>query len=176
MKDQAERPGLRRGVLNGLLALIGALMLTLTTATSASAHYVYESDEIWSNSDSSKCLYVRAEVSHGSRGGYTQSRSLASDDFGALPTCIWQWERPAGQLATKYSYFKKTSSGWSLCRSIGWKYNTTKTNVLRASKNYGVAPPCGGGHYATRAWGKVYYGGKWYGAGSIWSGSHYIEP
>ncbi|MFI2367006.1 hypothetical protein [Streptomyces sp. NPDC018833] len=151
-------------------------MFTLVTATSANAHYVYEHVETWSNTDSSKCVYVRSEVSHGSRGGYTQSRVLAADDWGPTLTCIWPWERPAGYLATRYSYYKKTSSGWSLCRSIGWKYNTSTSNVLRASRDFGVYPPCGGGYYATRAWGSVYYSGEWRGTDSVWSGSHYIEP
>ncbi|ULR50802.1 hypothetical protein [Streptomyces deccanensis] len=163
--------------MRGLLALAGALALTFVTATSASAHYVYAADEVWSNTDSSKCLYTRSEVSHGANGGgYVQSRGLASDDYGIPTTCIWSWNRLPGNLATKWSYYKKTSSGWSLCRSIGWKYNTSTTNVLRASKTYPIYPPCGGGYYATKAWSKVYYSGSWHGAYSIWSGSHYIEP
>ncbi|MFE9259242.1 hypothetical protein [Streptomyces sp. NPDC006879] len=112
----------KRGAIRGALALTGAVVLTLATATSASAHYVYQIDETWSNADSSKCVYERAEVSHGGRGGYTKASVLASDDWGPTLTCIWPWERPAGQLAAKYAYYKKTSSGWKLCRSIGWKY------------------------------------------------------
>lgn len=174
--ENARRARWRRGALHGLLAMVGAMMLLFTSATSASAHYVYEHDEVWANTDSSKCLYTRAEVSHGVGGGYAQSRGLASDDWGVPPVCIWGWERPAGYLATKWTYYKKTSSGWSVCRQIGWKYNSSKTNVLRASKTFEIYPPCGGGYYATKAWSKVYYSGGWHGAYSIWSGSHYIEP
>ncbi|MER5742666.1 hypothetical protein [Streptomyces sp. NPDC002225] len=175
--DVSKKVRRRKGVLRGLFSLAGAFMLTLFAATSASAHYVYGRDEAWSNAAGSNCLYVYGEVSHGNRGGYAKSYALASDDWGVVPSCIWVWERPAGYLATKYSYYKKTSSGWKLCRSIGWKYNTTKTSRVTATKNYGVAPPCGGGYYATRGWAMVYYNGAWVGKShSVWSGSHYIEP
>lgn len=175
--DASRQARRRKGVLRGFLSLAGALTLTLATTTSASAHYVYEMDEAWSNASGSNCVYVRAEVSHGNRGGYAKSTALSSNSFGSWTQCIWVWERSPGYLRTKYSYYKKTSSGWKLCRSTNWKYNTKKTSRIEASKNYGVAPPCGGGYYATRGWASVYYNGAWQGqTHTIWSGSHYIEP
>ncbi|MEW2496892.1 hypothetical protein AB0942_25680 [Streptomyces nodosus] len=175
MTTGALRTRGRKGILRGVLSLAGALTLMFVTATSASAHYVYERDEAWSNASGSNCVYVYAEVSHGNGGGYAKSYALASDDWGILPACIWVWERPAGYLATKYSYYKKTSSGWKLCRSIGWKYNTSKTSKVTATKTYG-ASPCGKGYYATRGWAMVYYNAAWEGKKhSIWSGSHYID-
>ncbi|WP_432168193.1 hypothetical protein [Streptomyces sp. bgisy031] len=55
--------------------------------------------------------------------------------------------------------------------------NTTETSRMTLSYDFGVAPPCGGGYYGTKAGSTVYHGGEWYGGNvPIWSGQHFVEP
>lgn len=161
------------------LGVVGAgFCLALATATSAHAHYVYEDQEVWANTDSSKCMYTYAEVSHGGRGGYTKTQGHAGMNDLGVGGCIYPWSRPAGQLKAGYQYLKHDGSKWYVCRQLmHGVYNTTKTGALTLSYNFGVVPPCGGGNYATKGGAGVYYGGSWYGANvPVFSGSHYIEP
>ncbi len=69
------------------------------------AHVVYQSDEVWANTDSSKCLYTYAEVSHGSRGGYAKSYGLSSSGIPLAQLCILVWSRPPGNLKSGWQYF-----------------------------------------------------------------------
>lgn len=162
-------------------------MLVFTTATAAQAHYVYQSDEVWANTDSSKCLYTYAEVSHGSGGGYAKSYGLASSGIPFSQSCILVWNRPPGYLKTGWQYFKWDGTKWGVCRQLmgtqnpdgTWSgyANTTETSRMELTYDFGVVPPCGGGYYATKAGSTVYYGGTWYGGNvPIWSGQHFIEP
>lgn len=173
--------------LGALIAFGASLLLVLTTATTAQAHYVYQSDEVWSNTDSSKCLYTYAEVSHGSRGGYAKSYGLASSGIPFSQACILIWNRPPGNLKTAWQYFYWDGSQWGVCRQLlGTQYpdgtwsgyaNTTEASKMELTHDFGIAPPCGGGYYATRGMSNVSYGGAWYGTNVlIWSGQHFIEP
>ncbi|MFB6518447.1 hypothetical protein [Streptomyces sp. NPDC056401] len=161
-------------LLSSLLAVPIAALLILTTATSASAHYVYAQDEVWANADSTKCLYTYAEVSHGDGGGYTKTQANAGRDL----YCIMPWKRLSGDLAAKYEYYKWDGAGWYVCALIGeWQYSTVESGQYTLSWNFGGAPPCGGGYYGTTGYTSVQYGGDWYGWNvGIWSGFHYIEP
>lgn len=69
--------------IGSLFAFSAALLLVFTTATTAQAHVVYQDDEVWANTDSSKCLYTYGEVSHGSGAGYAKSYGLASSGIPA---------------------------------------------------------------------------------------------
>ncbi|WP_327425416.1 hypothetical protein OG612_44390 (plasmid) [Streptomyces sp. NBC_01527] len=175
--------------LSALIAFGSSLLLVLTTATAAHAHVVYQSDEVWANTDSSKCLYTYAEVSHGGRGGYAKSYGLASSGIPLAQSCVLVWNRPPGQLKTGWQYFYSSDGGstWGVCRSLmgtqnpdgTWSgyANTTETSRMELTYDFGVAPPCGGGDYATKAGSTVYYGGSWYGGNvPVWSGQHFIEP
>ncbi|WP_338677741.1 hypothetical protein V1460_35730 [Streptomyces sp. SCSIO 30461] len=161
-----------------MLALLAAMLLMVATATSAQAHVVYERDEVWANTDSTKCLYTYAEVSHGGRGGYVKSEGLSSSGIPAAQACILVWNRPAGYLATGYRYWKWNGSQWTVCREyMSGIYNTTTTSRVTGSYNFGVVPPCGGGYYATTGYSGVLYGGQWLGKNvGVWSGQHFIEP
>ncbi|MFE7245906.1 hypothetical protein [Streptomyces sp. NPDC057580] len=153
-------------------------MLGLSTATSASAHYVYEDEEVWANADSSKCEYTYSEVSHGDRGGYTKTQGHAGQNGTGIGGCIFPWQRPALNLNVGYQYMKYDGSKWYVCKEyMSGFYNSTKTSILTISWNFGVVPPCGGGYYATKAGSAVLYSATWYGGNvPIWSGSHFIEP
>lgn len=166
----------RRTFLRAAFTLISAFLMTLALSTSAQAHYVYKSDETWSNTDSSKCTYQRSEISHGNGGGYAKSTVTASDDWGFPPDCIWQWERPIGYLIARYDLYKwnATYGTWDRCRYTNWYRTTTVASRFWVYKNYGTTPPCGKGYYGTVATGATYYSGQWYGAYGIWSGYHYI--
>lgn len=175
-----------RPILSALLALPAAILLVVTTATSASAHVVYQSDEVWANTDSTKCLYTYSEVSHGGRGGYVKMYGLASSDIAAGQACILVWNRNPGQMIAGYQYLKWDGSKWGVCRQLmgdwngtNWSGipNTTRTSRLTLDYDFGVVPPCGGGYYGTKAASSVFYGGSWYGGQvPIWSGQHFIEP
>ncbi|MBP0460170.1 hypothetical protein [Streptomyces montanisoli] len=176
-----------RKPIGGFLAFSAALVLVFTTATAAQAHYVYQDDEVWSNTDSSKCLYTYAEVSHGSGGGYAKSYALASSGIPLSESCILVWNRPPGNLKTGWQYYYWDGSQWGICQQLAgdqnpdgtWTgyTNTTKTSRMELTYDFGIAPPCGGGYYGTMGAGAVYYGGQWYGnTVSIWSGQHFIEP
>lgn len=161
-----------------MFALLAAMLLTITTATSAQAHYVYERDEVWANADSSKCLYTYAEVSHGGRGGFVKSEGLSSSGIPLAQSCVLVWNRPPGDLATGYRYWKWTGSEWAVCRQLlSGVFNSTTTSRVTASYNFGVVPPCGGGYYGTTGYSAVNYGGEWLAKDvGVWSGNHFIEP
>ncbi|WP_432164971.1 hypothetical protein [Streptomyces sp. bgisy031] len=173
--------------MSALLALPAALLLVVTTATSASADVVKVSDEVWANTDSSKCLYTISEASDGSRGGYAKGEGLASSGIPFSQACVLVWNRPVGQLKTGWQYFYWDGSQWGVCRQLmgnqnpdgTWTgyANTTETSRMTLSYDFGVAPPCGGGYYATKTGSTVYYGGDWYGGNvPVWSGQHFVEP
>ncbi|MFE0948398.1 hypothetical protein [Streptomyces mutabilis] len=149
-------------------------------------HYVYQSDEVWANTDSSKCLYTYAEVSHGSGGGYARAYGLASSGIPLTQACIMVWNRPPGNLKAGFQYFFHDGTQWGVCRQLmgtqnpdgTWSgySNTTETSRMELNYDFGVVSPCGWGYYATKAGSNVYYGGTWYGGNvPIWSGQHIIE-
>ncbi|MFF4017799.1 hypothetical protein [Streptomyces sp. NPDC001843] len=155
------------------------MLLTVVTATSAQAHVVYQRDEVWSNNDSSKCLYTYGEVSHGAhRGGYVKSEGLSSSGIPLTQACIAVWNRAPGELATGYRYWKWTGRKWAVCRQyLSGIFNSKKTSRVTGSYDFGFYPPCGGGYYATTGYSAVYYAGKWIGNDiGVWSGKHFIEP
>ncbi|WP_416960521.1 hypothetical protein [Streptomyces sp. Agncl-13] len=173
--------------LGALIAFGASLLLVFTTATAAQAHVVYQSDEVWANTDSSKCLYTYAEVSHGSRGGYAKSYGLSSSGIPLAQSCILVWNRPPGNLKTGWQYLYWDGTQWGVCRQLmgtqnpdgTWSgyANSTETSRMELTYDFGVYPPCGGGYYGTKAGSTVYYGGTWYGGNvPIWSGQHFIEP
>lgn len=175
-----KRPGITsaRRASGTLFALLAAMLLTVITATSAHAHVVYESDEVWANADSSKCLYTYAEVSHGGGGGYVKSYGLASSGIPLAQSCVLVWNRPPGNLGTAYRYWKWDGSKWNVCREyMSGIFNSTTTSRVTGSYNFGIAPPCGGGYYGTTGYSAVLYGGEWIGGHvGVWSGNQYIEP
>ncbi|MGW4725383.1 hypothetical protein [Streptomyces sp. NPDC004291] len=149
------------------------------SASPASAHVVYTSDEMWSNTDSSKCLYSRSEVSHGAGMGYFKGRSMASKDAELWPAdCTLPWYRPQGHLATRLYIFKWNASQgkWLVCRSTSWLYNggNNASFTVQATTNTHTTPPCGKGYYGTSTISSVSYGGTWYGNIGLWSGHHYL--
>ncbi|MET9813688.1 hypothetical protein [Streptomyces sp. NPDC006355] len=161
------------------LGVVGAgFCIAFATATSANAHVVYEDEEVWANTDSTKCMYTYSEVSHGGRGGFTKTQGHAGMNDSGIGGCIFPWQRPAGQIIVGYQYMKHDGSKWHVCRELMHGiYNTQTSGSLTVSYDFGVAPPCGGGYYGTKAGSGVYYGGSWYGKNvPVWSGQHYIEP
>lgn len=167
-----------RATARPLGVIAAGFCIALATATSANAHYVYEDEEVWSNSDSSKCVYTYAEVSHGGGGGFTKTRGhMGMNDVG-IGGCIYPWQRPAGQIVAGYQYMKQRSGTWYVCKELmHGVHNTSKTGALTLSFDFGIAPPCGGGYYATKGGSGTYYGGSWHGNDvPVFSGSHFIEP
>ncbi|MCX5123553.1 MULTISPECIES: hypothetical protein [unclassified Streptomyces] len=158
-----------------------------SSATAAQAHVVYQSDEVWANTDSSKCLYTYAEVSHGGGGGYAKSYGLASSGIPLAQACVLIWNRNPGDLKTAWQYYIWDGTDWGVCvQLLGTQYpdgtwsgyaNTKEDSRMTLAWNFGIAPPCGGGYYGTLGVSNVYYGGTWYGTDVLmWSGNQYIEP
>ncbi|MCC8341026.1 hypothetical protein LMJ38_34595 [Streptomyces sp. R1] len=164
--------------------ITAAFAMTLATASSASAHYVYFSDEVWANADSSKCLYNRSEVSHGSSGmGYFRGDALAAKDVELWPAdCTAPWERNVGQLSEGLAIYKwyvdaNDEGSWLLCTVTDWYYNESRGSkfVLEGKTDGATIPPCGEGYYSTMNQAGVEYGGDWLGWDvDVYSGYHYL--
>ncbi|MFF2187851.1 hypothetical protein [Streptomyces sp. NPDC058155] len=177
MRSLANR---KRKLLTSLLAAPAALGLVLTTATSASAHYVYYAEIVWANADSSLCLMNYSETSHGSTGGgyfKGQARSQADIDLNPLD-CILPWERNTGQLGEGMIMYKWYEEGetWLVCeRTDRLYYNSSPASTFELAATAPVGALCGEGYYGLHNYALMQDSGEWYGADvSTWSGSHWL--
>ena len=130
---------------------------------------VYASDEVWANTDSSKCLYTYSEVSHGSRGGYVRIYGLASSGIPFSQACILVWNRLPGQMIAGYQYLYWDGASGACAaddgqlerHQLGWhpqhNCNFTADTGLRLR----ALPSLRGWLYGTKAASSVYYGGSW---------------
>lgn len=157
---------LRSKLVLGLLLAFGSAMI----AVPVYAHYIYEDGFTYSSSYG--CTWNKAEISHGSGGGYSKSdvkskRAVVSQ-YGTF-YCSGNLSRPIDHLRAKWKLYKLNGSSWQLCTSTGYSYNPTSAAVLTVSRNHGYNPLCGQGIYRTVAFGHFKNNGSWYG-GSISSG------
>lgn len=165
---------------NGLkapFAVAAAICLVVATPGVASAHYVKQEGPLATWEDN--CTIGRSEVSHGGGGGYTRvdTKSRQSDPLTGT-RCIWPFDRPAGQIAARYHYYRYSSARktWLLCKRSAWAYNQRTARDVRISWNFGAVPPCGGnGYFGTIGDSLVLDDGAWHG-GQLWSGYHFIPP
>lgn len=169
MRVREERRGRRIGVTATGLAM--ALLVIFPGV--AAAHYVYQKGTV-ATYGSGACVQARAEVSHGSGGGYTKAdvESTRTTSYGNI-SCIEPNPKPAGYLATRYDFYKWDSSAghWKVCRTADWYYSKAQTGQYSIYTDFGVSPPCGHGYYGSTAYSYVKDNNTWYG-GSIWSGYH----
>jgi len=144
-------------VLGAFLAVGVALV-----AVPAYAHFMYEHG-ITSEEDE-HCTWNRAEISHGSGGGYAESKVKSRRGL-----CGLSWDRPIGHLKVKWKLLKKDGSSWPVCHSSSNYYNGTTASQMTVGNDYGSTPHCGNGVYKTRAYGYLKNSGTWWG-GEIESG------
>ncbi|MGW0731733.1 hypothetical protein [Streptomyces sp. NPDC002851] len=168
-----------------LAVVASSLGLVLASAGTASAHVVYRSDESWSNTDSSKCLYNRAEVSHGKNNtGYVRADATASKDAELWPAdCTAPWTRPKGDLGSRLTVFKwsvddEGKGEWIKCMDSPWIYSPEDASRFFI---YSHAPVditwCGykPEWYNTVSFASVNYGGEWHGwQAQVASGKHLL--
>ena len=137
-------------------------------AIPAFAHVIYEDNHVYASGED--CSWNRAEISHGSGGGYAKSDISAKiKDQITQITCWHDFPRPAKHLKNRYKLYLWSGSDWNLCGSTSWVYNSKETAKLVLKKDYGSSPPCGAGDYKTVSYG-YFKNGSWKG-GSIESGS-----
>ncbi|MFH9500626.1 hypothetical protein ACH4L9_35020 [Streptomyces globisporus] len=167
--------------LGRFLALPAALGITLTTGTSAQAHYVYFVEQVWSNNDSSLCLWNYSETSHGSTGGgYFKGESRSQADIEANPLdCVLQYRRNVGDLGewiTVYKWYvdSQNQGTWIVCdRTDKWTYNQVQASTLRLEWTAPAAGLCGPGTYGIMNFATMRDNGVWVGHTAYnWSGQH----
>ncbi|MET7715258.1 hypothetical protein [Streptomyces sp. NPDC005407] len=175
---------MRRALRTSLLAVPAALGLTVTTATSANAHYVYYADIIWSNADSSRCMISYSETSHGSSGGgYYKGESRSRAELSSFPSeCVVPYEKNTGHLGEAFRIFKwyVDSAGdgsWLLCWQTerDWYKNSEPSSDLRLQMSDVPAEGlCGPGYYGLNNYAIMYDNGTWVGGSPMWSGYHWL--
>ena len=147
--------------------------MALAWETSASAHYVYEKIQTYESADI--CTVGRSEVSHGADGGgyFKANTNIQTATFTpwGMMNCGIGKRVPPGYIASYMQVYKWTSSGWAICKNLGWYYNQTTTDNVQYVKDL-INPYCGSGYYALNASGYV-WNGAWYG-GALWSGHHLL--
>ena len=155
------------------LVLLIAFVLGLAGA--ASAHYVYDRGYAWE--DGSRCISVRAEISHNSNGlGYTRAEAWYTQPLGTI-NCQSGWSRSTNYAAVKtqvdmYDAFQRR---WVYCLDLGYKYNTAGA-VSYMSQEHGYSKvPCGAGlSYMTWGFGYTYLSSTWQGGAHSSVGSHVL--
>ena len=153
---------------------IGFILAFLTLpVVAAFADPEYSSSTVWDTGNGYRCAKVRSEINHGSGGrGYSYGhiwtfKELVTYDIHGneyrVP-CGISWNNSAYDLAVMFYLEKKTSNGYSYCRGVGYRYNTSTTALHKWSRDWGATEssvPCGSGTYATRTNGVVMYNGAW---------------
>ena len=153
---------LQRKLIVGIILAIAGV----SVAVPAYAHYMYE--EGYTYSSDHDCARNRAEISHGSGGGYSESKVESSIEFNDIP-CSMNFPRPPKYLRVSWKLQVKDGSSWKTCKSSSNYYNGKSDHKLDMGKDYGASPPCGDGVYRTKAYGHLKNNGEWHG-GSIVSG------
>ncbi len=142
--------------------------------TAVLAHYAYNDGYVWEGGG--KCLFARAEISHGSGGGYSKTDLRAVKPWqnlaGARIECWVSWSRPPGYLSARNVLMKRSRTGrWAVCISGRWNFNSTNNSRLRKQSFYRT--PCGRGTYANSGRARTYHDNGWK-RGKMWSGTHYL--
>lgn len=157
--------------------LVATLAALLTISGVAYAHYVYQEGYVWEGDG--KCLYGRAEISHGENdGGYakTDTRGVrpvrSPNGWGA--DCWDDWERPPGFYAARNVLVKWSAphGQWALCVNGQWNYNDVTDSRVTKISLYRLK--CGRGTYANFGSAYTYMSPEWVGY-HVYSGSDYLD-
>lgn len=150
------------------------------------AHYIYESGYTWENG-AGKCLWARAEISHGNGGGYAKIDVSAWRENeqpggsvgpvgvgGTSEDCADLWTRLPGYLRQRNQLWYHVHD-WAICRRGTWTYNTTNSYTMPLQERwYGTSPRCGNAWYTNVGGTGVYFDSAWK-KGYVISGCH-IRP
>lgn len=154
-------------------ALFLSIAILGVSQGSAAANYVYEKVNTYQSD--TNCTSGRSETSHGANNnGYFKADTTSRYNFFTVwgpINCGKDWNRSAGQIATKIDIYKWDGYQWLLCAATDWLYN----GGVQAFDSYYVNSGylfCGVGYYGTIANGYV-WNNAWYGGG-VWSGYHYL--
>ena len=151
------------------LAVAGVLAGIMAVAGSLYAHVIYEGGYTYASAYD--CTWNRAEISHGSGGGYSKADVRSKQKAFLIDIdCFLPFTRPADHLKVRYKLYKQSGSSWNLCAHTAWNYNNTKADSMIIYTNHGTSPVCGNGSYKTVAYGYLKNGSQWKG-GSISSGN-----
>ena len=123
------------------------------------AHVVYEDGK--THTSPYNCTWTRAEISHGSGGGYSKATIRSEKNRGRLP-CKERLSRPIKHIRAKWTLYRKSGSSWIRCKTSNYWYNGRTASEVNNYKNHGSSPPCGSGEYMTKTEGGVLIG-TWYG-------------
>lgn len=145
-----------------LTAATMSCLAIVQAATSALAHYVYES--AWTFQSPEQCVWNRSEISHGSGGGFRKGnvKSAKQLEVGANFSCRQNKSRPPGWIIARPVLYYAGPSGTDvgICRLPNWIANSNNTYELITSVNHDY-PPCGPGYYGTANGGAVLHNGQW---------------
>jgi hypothetical protein len=159
------------------LAVGASIFGLLMVGSVAYAHYVYEDGYVWEGGG--KCLFARAEISHGENdGGYARTdlrgvrRFNTPNGWGA--DCYSDWDRPPGFYAARNVLLKWSAQHeqWAVCVDGVYNYNEGTDHNLSKTSLYRLK--CGRGHYANFGGAFTYMSPDWVGA-HIYSGYDYLD-
>lgn len=126
-----------------VVAVVAAVM-TLSQAP-AMAHYIYQWSDVATTGN--MCVRGRAEISHGSGGGYSKGDVQTRTADPQWAPCS---ERPFAyvyQHAIQLQVDHWDGQVWQRCMISAWQYRTGSVAQSYVSWNYSI--PCGPGYYTT---------------------------
>lgn len=151
-------------------AILALLFSAIFSGSAALAHVIAGNHRVFENSNF--CLDGRAELSHGSGGGYALSTGYSLQDGPQFDqNCGRGYNVVPNRLANRNVLLKwrPGQQDWAVCVNGDWNYNSstrsnnTKTSVYRT--------PCNSGYYSNSGGAYIDHGNGWRG-GYVWSGSH----
>lgn len=158
----------------GALAALAALIMLVGGATPASAHYVYQKDEVWEGGDG-KCVRAYSEISHGNNdNGYSKVVSTALKRFNTPSgsyDCTYNWKRPPGELSARAVVYRWVNNTWQAASATSFRYNVVEGNELTVTSYWDLAHNA---YYGTSGGAWATYNGDFKG-GYQWSGSHFLN-
>jgi len=155
------------GLMRMVFSVVAVFGLLLGSAGSTRAHYVYSAGDVYRNPTDSICVKGRSETSHGGGGGYYRVDAQVHNCY------AFSVRKPGGNIQVGATFFKWTGSSWAVCVEGGWSFNPSTSDFWGMSRDFGTAPPCGPGTYATNGAAYAWHNNQWNG-GWIWSGQHVL--
>ena len=149
------------------LAALGLLTLVAIPAQTASAHYVYQSADLYTSAQD--CVWGRSETSHGTGKGYSRSDISVKENYDGS-NCAQSFYRPSGYIKVRHIYQTHLTPGWTNCRDTGWVYNSSRASTLTVARTHNST--CGSSWEARTNSGMFEMNGTWKGGDSLYSGNH----
>jgi hypothetical protein len=156
-----------KGAALGILAAFGLLTLAAIPAQTASAHYVYQSADLYTSSQD--CVWGYSETSHGTGKGYSKSEIRVKYNYNGS-SCAQSFTRPSGYIKVRHIYQTHLTPGWTNCRDTGWIYNSSTASSLTVARTHNST--CGSTWEARTNSGMFELNGTWKGGDSLYSGNH----